>query len=240
MGKKKDSIGSGIRALLGDIDMESMSTSEIGENVAVLGIQMISLDEIEVNPFQPRVEFESTKLKELAQSIKVHGVIQPITLRKRTGQEKYQLIAGERRLRASKLAGLNSIPAFIRKANDQEMLEMALIENIQREDLNAVEIAINYKRLIDECELKHDEMAKRIGKDRSTVTNYLRLLKLPPDIQTGIRENKISMGHARVLAGIEKIDHQLFLFGAIVKNEWSVRETERQGKLISHVALKRV
>ena len=230
MSKKKDSLGEGIRALLGDIDMDAMSTPELDKTMPVGGIQMIPLTEIEVNPFQPRMEFEASKLNELAQSIKIHGVIQPITLRERKGDEKYQLIAGERRLRASKLAGNNTIPAFIKSANDQEMLEMALIENIQREDLNAMEIAINYKRLIDECKLKHEEMAERVGKTRSTVTNYLRLIKLPPDVQAGIKQNKISMGHARVLAGMDKIDHQLFVYQLIIKDELSVRATERLSK----------
>ena len=185
----------------------------------------ITLDQIEVNPFQPRSDFNQELLRELADSIKAQGIIQPVTVRK-LGDSKYQLIAGERRLQASKLAGLKVIPAYIRTANDQEMLEMSLIENIQRENLNAIEIALSYQRLLTDCNLKQEELGDRIGKNRTTINNYLRLLKLPPDIQIGIRDKKISMGHARALINVENIDTQLNLFQQIVKEDLSVRKVE--------------
>jgi ParB family chromosome partitioning protein len=185
----------------------------------------ISLDQIEVNPFQPRANFDQQALKELADSIRTQGIIQPITLRK-LGTDKYQLIAGERRYQASKIAGLRTIPSYIRTANDQEMLEMALIENIQREDLNAIEIALSYQRLLSECDLRQEELGERVGKNRTTVTNYLRLLKLPPDIQIGVRDQEISMGHARALINIDNIDTQLDLYQQIIRDGLSVRKVE--------------
>ena len=172
-------------------------------------------------------------LRELADSIRVHGVIQPITVRS-LGPGKYQLIAGERRLRASKMAGLDNVPVYIRKADDQEMLEIALIENIQREDLNAIEIAINYKRLIDECDLTQEEMGNRLGKNRSTVTNYLRLLKLPPEVQSAIKNHEISMGHARAIINIDDPAMQLAIYREIVENGLSVRKTEELAKNSQH------
>lgn len=210
--------------MLGDIDfnkdpVEEKSAQRLGS------IAKIPIDHIEINPFQPRVDFNPEMLEQLSQSISVHGVVQPITLRK-LGTGKYQLISGERRLRASKLAGLTEIPAYIREANDQEMLEIALIENIQREDLNAMEISLNYQRLMDECDLIQEELAERVGKDRATVANYLRLLKLAPDIQAGLKAKKIAMGHARAIASLEKVDLQLFAYKETVSKKLSVRKVE--------------
>ena len=231
MSKKKDALGKGIRALLENLDDEQETyqiqpkEKEVEKETTPNTIAEISITEIEVNPFQPRATFDDDALNELADSIRIHGVIQPVTVRK-LGPSKYQLIAGERRLRASHIAGLKTVPAYIRLANDQEALEIALIENIQREDLNAMEISINYQRLIDECALTHDDLGSRLGKNRSTVTNYLRLLKLPPEIQDGLRQRKISMGHARALVGIEEVDRQLYAYRAILSKSLSVRKTE--------------
>lgn len=224
---KKKFVGSGIRALLSDIDdvSEVIKINETDVDSIINTVSKIPLDSIEVNPFQPRVDFNEDALKELSNSISVHGVIQPITVRK-IGPKKFQLVAGERRLRASKLAGLTDIPAYVREINDQESLEIALIENIQREDLNAMEISINYQRLIDECDLTHETLGERLGKDRSTVTNYLRLLKLPPEIQQSLKSRTISMGHARALISIDEIDKQLFAFKEVETKGLSVRKTE--------------
>src|SRR5690606_21432102 len=178
-----------------------------------------------VNPFQPRTAFDEEALQELADSIKLQGLIQPITLRQ-TERGTYQLISGERRLRAAKLAGLSEIPAYVRTANDQQMLEMALIENIQRENLNAIEVALSFQRMIEECNLRQEELGERVSKNRSTVTNYLRLLKLPPVIQAAIRDGQLSMGHARALLNVPEIDKQLYIFREIVKKGLSVRKTE--------------
>lgn len=221
MAKKKAALGRGLSALLenADTDITSREVKPVGS------VSQIILSEIEANPFQPRTEFAQTELEELAASIKVHGVIQPITVRK-MGYDKYQLISGERRTRAAILAGLTKIPAYIRVANDQEMLEMALIENIQRADLNAIEVAVSYKRLLDECDLKQEELGERVGKDRTTVNNYLRLLKLPAEIQSGIKENKISMGHARAMINMDDIAEQLGLYNQIVEDHLSVRAVE--------------
>ena len=188
-------------------------------------VAMLPLEQIETNPFQPRTEFDQAALEELAASITVHGLIQPVTVR-RLHDRAYQLISGERRFRASQMAGLQEVPAYIRLADDQQMLEMALIENIQREDLNAVEIAISYQRLIDECALTHENLSERVGKQRSTITNYLRLLKLPPEIQRALKERKLTMGHARALAGVDNIALQLSLFKQIVEQDLSVRAVE--------------
>lgn len=223
---KKDALGKGIRALLENIDSETAEKKDQSMGgPMVAAVTEIPLSQIEVNPFQPRADFDPQKLQELSSSINVHGVIQPITVR-RLGSNKFQLIAGERRLRAAKLAGLEEIPAYVRTANDQEMLEIALIENIQRENLNAVEVAINYQRLIDECDLTQEALAGRVGKERSTVTNYLRLLKLPPEIQKAIKEHKISMGHARALINLETVDAQLDVFKQITSKNLSVRQVE--------------
>jgi ParB family chromosome partitioning protein len=234
MSKRKEALGKGIRALLQNID-EDTETTRINQRESdsiINTVARIPLYEIEVNPFQPRADFNETALQELADSIKVHGVIQPVTLRK-IGPSKFQLIAGERRLRAAKMAGLKDIPAYIRTANDQEALEIALIENIQREDLNAMEIAINYQRLIDECRLTHDSLGERLGKNRSTVTNYLRLLKLPPQVQEGLKEGKLSMGHARALIAITEVEKQLYAYKEIKNKGLSVRKTEELVRLLT-------
>jgi ParB family chromosome partitioning protein len=224
MNNKKEALGKGIRALLDSIDTNV--TQQPAAPVYTTSVNELPLEYIEVNPFQPRVDFDEERLKELADSIKIHGVIQPITVKKLTSK-KYQLIAGERRLRAAKMAGLTTIPAFIRTANDQEMLEIALIENTHREDLNAHEVALNYKRLMDECNLTQEDLAERVGKDRATVANYLRLLKLPPDIQLAIKNRVISMTHARAIISIEDPVAQLSLFRDIVSKDLSVRAVEQ-------------
>jgi ParB family chromosome partitioning protein len=225
---KKEALGKGIRSLLQNIDTDLKQTSNaLGEQVVatVTGMERILLTQIEVNPKQPRRDFDEQALQELSQSIKLHDIIQPITVAK-INSKKYQLIAGERRLRAAKMAGLKDIPAYIRQVNDQELLELALLENLQRENLNAIEIGLSYKRLMDECTLTQEQVADRMGKERSTVTNYIRLLKLPPDIQVAVRNAKLSMGHARALSGVEDVEKQLFIFNEIMKNGLSVRQTE--------------
>jgi ParB family transcriptional regulator, chromosome partitioning protein len=224
---QKKELGKGIRALLGDINSELKEDVNFhAPQVAISKIEMVELSRIEVNPFQPRIHFDKEALEDLADSIRIHGIIQPLTVRQIPGKEKLQLISGERRWRASHMAELIDVPVYIRTANDQEALEMALIENVQREELNAIEVGVNYQRLLDECELSHEDLATRIGKKRATITNYTRLLKLPPDIQVGVRENKISMGHARALAGIEEIDIQLSLFNDTIRQDLSVRRLE--------------
>jgi ParB family chromosome partitioning protein len=212
---KKKALGRGLSALLKDNETEEKLEVDVPVSAvlppapaaapATGSINEIPIEEIEVNPFQPRTHFDQDALLELAESIKVHGIIQPITVR-RLAPNQYQLISGERRFQASKLADLKTITAYIRSADDQQMLEMALIENIQRENLNAIEIALSYQRLISECNLKQDELGERVGKNRATVTNYLRLLKLPPDIQIAVRDNRISMGHARAIINVESAD----------------------------------
>jgi len=223
MSSKRSALGKGLSALLDD------STSDISSGTGVEGIvgsvAQISLDHIESNPFQPRTDFDPETLAELSASIKEQGIIQPITVRK-LGYDRYQIISGERRYKASKLAGLKSIPAYIRVANDQGMLEMALVENIQRQNLNALEIALSYKRLIDECSLTQEALSERVGKNRSTVTNFLRLLKLPPEIQAAIRDGSLSMGHARAITGVDDVSKQLMMFREIIDKELSVREAE--------------
>ncbi len=214
-------LGRGLSALLEDSNTDITGV----EPDALHSIAEINISQIIANPFQPRVEFDDEALNELSESIKVHGIIQPITVRK-IGYEKYEIISGERRTRASILAGLTKIPAFIRLANDQQMLEMALIENIQRENLNAIEIALSYKRLIDECSLKQEELGERVGKQRSTVNNYLRLLKLPEEIQLAIKEGSLMMGHARALVNIEDEAIQKAIFNAAVQGNLSVRQVE--------------
>jgi ParB family chromosome partitioning protein len=213
---KKNVLGRGLGALIEGAE----SFKEVGA-----AVNEIEISKIEANPFQPRNQFDEDSLNELAISIKEIGIIQPITLRK-IGAEKYQIIAGERRFRASKIAGLTTIPAYIRTADDEAMLEMALVENIQREDLNAIEISLSYQRLIDECKMTQEVLSDRVGKKRSTVTNYLRLLKLPAKIQKGIIEKLISMGHARALVTIKDSDTQLMMYDEILKNDFSVRRVE--------------
>lgn len=219
-------LGKGLGALLGNIEAEVNANPEKVVRELSHSVADIPVNSIETNPFQPRVEFDETALNELADSLKIHGLIQPITVR-RLSEGAYQLISGERRLRASKIAGLTEVPAYIRIADDQEMLEMALVENIQRENLNAIEIAITYQRLLDECQLTHEGLSDRVGKNRATITNYLRLLKLPPAVQTAVKEKRISMGHARALAGLQNPAFQLDLLNRILKEELSVRDAER-------------
>ena len=224
--KKSTGLGKGLGALLSEPSLivhELNAEPMIQDRSPLIG--EISISQIEVNPFQPRSYFNEEALNNLAQSIQVQGIIQPITVRK-LSENKYQLISGERRLQASKIAGLEQIPAYIRIADDQQMLEMALIENIQRENLNAIEIALSYQRLLSECDLKQEQLGDRVGKNRSTVTNYLRLLKLPPDIQIGLRDNLLSMGHARSLIVIDDIVLQLEVFQKILSEGLSVRKTE--------------
>lgn len=233
---KKEALGKGIRSLLQNIDTDlKQTTNALGEQIVAqaTGIERIPLDQIEINPKQPRRDFDEQALQELSQSIKLHDIIQPVTVA-RLGK-KYQLIAGERRFRASKMAGLKDIPAYVRQANDQELLELALLENLQRENLNAIEIGLSYKRLMEEVSLTQEQVAERMGKERSTVTNYIRLLKLPPDIQVAVRNAKLSMGHARTLIAVENVEKQLFIFGEIMKNGLSVRQTEELVRKVNHI-----
>jgi ParB family chromosome partitioning protein len=231
MNKKlnKAEFGKGIRALLANPGQLEQAVQENPQEVVrelTGNVAMIPIEQIEANPYQPRKDFEPQALQELADSLRVHGLIQPVTVR-RLHDRAYQLISGERRFRASQLAGLTEIPAYVRLADDQQMLEMALIENIQRVDLNAVEVAISYQRLIDECSLTHENLSERVGKQRSTITNYLRLLKLPPELQRGVKDGTISMGHARALAGVDNIALQLSLFRQIIEEDLSVRAVEQ-------------
>jgi ParB family transcriptional regulator, chromosome partitioning protein len=233
---KKIALGRGLKSLLSDTPQtDHLTETRPAVQQQTSGMSEILLAEIETNPFQPRQHFDQDALKELADSIKVHGIIQPLTVR-RLAPNRYQLIAGERRFQASKLVGLKSIPAFVRSANDQQMLEMALIENIQRENLNPIEVALSYQRLITECNLKQDQLGERVGKNRSTVTNYLRLLKLPPDIQIALRDNRLSMGHARAIINIENADAQLYVFKKILVEDLSVRKVEEIAREISATA----
>ncbi len=230
MSKKlnKTDFGKGIRALLANpVELEQAVQENPQAVVRELThtVAMLPIEQIEANPFQPRTEFDQDALRELAESIRVHGLIQPVTVR-RLHDRAYQLISGERRFRASQMAGLKEIPAYVRLANDQQMLEMALIENIQRQDLNAIEIAISYQRLKEECNLTDEQLSERVGKQRSTITNYLRLLKLPVDIQQAIKSGAISMGHARALAGVSDIAFQLSLLRQILQEDLSVRTVE--------------
>jgi len=222
---KKQALGRGLSALLKDPDNDIKSVSDKNADKVVGNIIELEIDAIEINPFQPRSNFNEESLQELATSIKELGVIQPITVRK-TDFNTYQLISGERRLRASKLTGLKVVPAYIRIANDNESLTMALVENIQRHDLDPIEIALSYQRLIDEIQLTQEQMSERVGKKRSTIANYLRLLKLDPIIQTGIRDGFISMGHGRAIINIENQDIQTSIYQKIVSQNLSVRETE--------------
>jgi ParB family chromosome partitioning protein len=228
MNSKKKALGRGLSAILESPETDITSKDNSGSFVAG-AIASIPVEQIETNPFQPRVEFEPEALNELAESIREQGIIQPLTVRK-MGYDKYQLISGERRLRASQIAGLTEVPCYIRIANDQQVLEMALVENIQRENLNALEISISYQRLIEECELTQEELSQRVGKNRSTVTNYLRLLKLPAEVQIAIRDGHITMGHARALLGIENEEAQVNIMKEIIEYDLSVREVEEKVK----------
>ena len=221
----KKVLGRGLSALLENADTDITSI----EPKALHSIAEIQINQIIANPFQPRIEFDEDALNELAESIKVHGIIQPITVRK-VGYEKYEIISGERRTRASILAQRSHIPAYIRLADDQQMLEMALIENIQRENLNAIEVALSYQRLLEECGLKQEELGERVGKKRSTVNNYLRLLKLPDEIQLAIKEGLIMMGHARALVNVKDPKRQLDIFKSVINSSLSVRQVEEMVK----------
>jgi ParB family chromosome partitioning protein len=221
---KKMALGRGLGALIEDADSTQQRAENKQERSSVELVNEIDITKIKANPFQPRTTFDEEALKELSHSIKELGIIQPLTVRSLNGE--YQLISGERRLRAAKLAGLKTVPAYIRTANDQGMLEMALVENIQREDLDAIEVAISYQRLVDECSLTHDNLSERVGKKRATVTNYLRLLKLPAEIQLGIRERKLSMGHARAILSLENSELQLTAYSKILEQDLSVRKAE--------------
>jgi len=238
---KKQALGRGIRALLDNIE-EDINTAHLvpaaqqqaqGQNVG--NIARIPVNQIEVNPKQPRHDFDEQALQELSESIKLHDIIQPVTIVK-VGQSRYQLISGERRWRASKMAGLQDIPAYIRIADDQQMLEMALLENLQRENLNAIEVALSYKRLMDECDLTQEQVAERMKKERSTVANYLRLLKLPPDIQKAVRDGNLTMGHARAIIALEHVDQQLYVFRETTEKGLSVRQVEQLVKDLSATA----
>ena len=238
MTKKRGSLGRGLSTILGQNNTEPKVEEKI-ENKATIGkTHAVAISEIETNPFQPRIDFKQEKLHELAESIEQLGIIQPITVRK-LNENKYQLISGERRFRASKLAGLKTIPAFVRVANDQEMLEMALVENIQRENLNPIEVALSYQRLIDEIKLTQEQCSERVGKNRTTVTNFLRLLKLPSTIQKGLSDGKITTGHARALINIKDENSQINLYHDIVANGYSVREVEQMAKEFTNTNYKR-
>ncbi|HQV61355.1 MAG TPA: ParB/RepB/Spo0J family partition protein [Chitinophagaceae bacterium] len=226
--QNKELLGKGIRSLLQSIDTDLKTSSghlktTVVENVT--GTNRIAIDEIETNPKQPRRDFDEKAMQELADSIRLHDIIQPVTV-SRLANGKYRLISGERRLRASKLAGLKDIPAYIRQANDAQLLELALLENLQREDLNAMEVSLSYKRMMEELDYTQEQVAERMGKDRSTVANFIRLLKLPPDIQLAVKNGELSMGHARALINVDTVDKQLFIFKEIKEKGLSVRQTE--------------
>ena len=228
MSVKKDALGKGIRSLLQNIDSDLKTTAgNLREPVLeqATGINRIALSNISINPKQPRRDFDEQALNELAASIRLHDIIQPVTVTQ-LKDGKYQLISGERRFRAGKLAGLKDIPAYVRHANDQQLLELALIENLQREDLNAIEVGLSYKRMMEELNYTQEQVAERMGKERSTVTNYIRLLKLPPDIQLAVRNGSLSMGHARAIVNVDTVDKQLFIFNEIRGKGLSVRQTE--------------
>jgi len=228
--KKRPALGKGLSALLENSNTDI--TTKASHSGLVGSISMLSISEIEANPFNPRTNFEKESLMELAESIKTHGIIQPLTVRK-MGRDKYQLISGERRFRACQLAGVTEVPAYVRVANDQAMLEMALVENIQRENLNAIEIALSYDRLIQECNLTQEQLSQKLSKSRSGIANFLRLLKLPVTVQAGVRDGKISMGHARALLSIENEAEILEKYQQILTDNLSVREIETLTKTIS-------
>ncbi len=237
---KKSALGKGLGALISDVESLNINRPlEINSEATPASISEIPLELIETNPFQPRTSFDDELLEELAESIKILGLIQPITVRL-TDNKKYQIISGERRFRASAIAGLTKIPAYVRKADDQGMLEMAIVENIQRENLDSIEIAMSFQRLIEECSLTQEQMADRVGKKRATVTNYLRLLKLPAEIQLAIRARKITMGHARALLSLDSHKKQLKLCNSIIEKDLSVRETENKIKKILQDTPKKV
>ncbi len=225
---KKDALNRGIRSLLGSIDADMKNAAGNLKSEVVTkttSISKIAIDEIVANPRQPRQDFDPKAIEELAQSIRLHDIIQPLTVTK-LPSGKYKLIAGERRWRASKIAGITEVPVYIREVNDQQILELALLENLQRENLNAIEIGLSYQRLMDECNMTHEQVATRMGMDRSTVSNYVRMLKLPPDIVVAVRNGSLSMGHARALINVGEVEKQLFVFNTILSKKMSVRQTE--------------
>mgnify|MGYP003290884312 CR=1 FL=1 len=221
---KKRGLGRGLDAILQSPETD-ITSSDISGNYVAGAVAELNVNYIEANPFQPRTDFDDEALKELAESIKLQGVIQPVTVRK-MGRDKYQLISGERRLRATKLAGLSTIPVFIRVANDEQMLEMALIENTHREDLNAIEVALSYQRLLEECQLTQEQLSEKVGRDRTTVANFLRLLKLPPEVQVALRDGFISMSQARAIINISDKTKQLIILKEIIDKDLSVRQVE--------------
>jgi ParB family chromosome partitioning protein len=223
--QKKTGLGRGLSAILESPETD-ITSKDISGNYVAGAIANLPVEKIETNPFQPREDFDESSLIELSHSILEQGIIQPLTVRK-MGYDKYQLISGERRFRAAKIAGIDSVPCYIRVANDEQMLEWALIENIQRENLNAIEIAISYNRLIEECTLTQDELSKKVGKNRTTVTNYLRLLKLPAEVQAALREGSISMGHARSIINVDNDTKQILITRKIIAEELSVRDVEK-------------
>ena len=225
---KKDALGRGIRSLLENIDADLKTAGGVMKNDTLEKVSTttrVAVDQIEPNPKQPRRDFDETSLSELAASLKLHDMIQPITV-SRLSSGRYRIIAGERRYRAARIAGLKDVPVYIRETKDSQLLELALLENLQRENLNAIEIALSYKRLMEELDYTQEQLAERMGKERSTVTNYIRLLKLPPDIQIAVRNGTLSMGHARALINVDAVDKQLFIFQEIRNRELSVRQTE--------------
>ena len=226
MSSKKSALGKGLSALLENSNTDITISNSTNDDQLLSTISRIPLNQIETNPFQPRTHFKKEALIELSQSIKEHGIIQPITVRK-IGNNRFQIISGERRFKAAEIAGLNEIPAYIRLADDQSMLEMAIIENVQRSDLNAIEIGLSYKRLIDECNISQNELSNRIGKNRSTIANFIRILQLPEEIQVGIRDDLISMGHARALLSFDNETEMVKAYTEILKNKLSVRKTEK-------------
>jgi ParB family chromosome partitioning protein len=223
---KKKALGRGLSALLDNAETEN-PRKEISEEYTAEYVAQVRIDQIEPNPFQPRTHFDENELTELAGSIREHGIIQPLTIRK-IGHHKYQLISGERRLKASMIVGLSQVPAYVRLANDEQMLEMALVENIQREDLNPLEIALSFQRLLEECRIRQEDLSQKVGKDRSTISNYIRLLKLPTEIQVAVRDNLITMGHARALVNVPEEQTQLVILKKILERKLSVREVEEQ------------
>ena len=229
MVSKKNALGKGLSALLENAKTDITSSNDHQKSDVVGSITRIKISSISPNPFQPRLDFDKEPLVELANSIKDHGIIQPITVRK-IGRNEFQIISGERRYQASKLAGINELPCFIRIADDQHMLEMAIVENVQRKDLNAIEIALSYQRLIDECNLSQEELGKKVSKNRSTVANFLRLLKLPIEIQKALRDDKITMGHARALLALSNEKEMLITLNEILENNLSVRAVEEKRK----------
>ena len=229
MVSKKNALGKGLSALLENAKTDITSSNDHQKSDVVGSITRIKISSISPNPFQPRLDFDKEPLVELANSIKEHGIIQPITVRK-IGRNEFQIISGERRYQASKLAGIDELPCFIRIADDQHMLEMAIVENVQRKDLNAIEIALSYQRLIDECNLSQEELGKKVSKNRSTVANFLRLLKLPVEIQKALRDDKITMGHARALLALSNEKEMLLTLNEILENNLSVRAVEEKRK----------